>query len=88
MAQVTFTVLFIPDIIPDITCGHCERAITKVLLPIDGVQRVVVDVSIYRARVDYDPARVDIARMTAILAEEGYPIAGIAAADDHPETTG
>jgi copper chaperone CopZ len=83
MAQVTFTVLFIPDI----TCGHCERAVTRVLLPVEGVQRVVVDVSTYRARVDYDPARVDVARMTAILAEAGYPIAGIATADDQPETT-
>lgn len=84
MAQVTFTILFIPDI----TCGHCERAISRVLLPVDGVHHVVVDVSTYRARVDYDPARVDVARMTAILAEAGYPIAGIATADDQPETTG
>lgn len=77
MAQVTFTILFIPDI----TCGHCERAISRVLLPVDGVHHVVVDVSTYRAR-------VDVARMTAILAEAGYPIAGIATADDQPETTG
>lgn len=84
MTQVTFTVFFIPDI----TCGHCERVIAKVLSSVDGVQRVAVDASTRRAWVDYDPLRVEVARLTAILTQAGYPVAGIAVADDQPATTG
>lgn len=73
MAQVTLaqTVLSVPDI----TCGHCERAITAALSPVEGVGRVAVDIPAKRVRVDYDPARVDVQRMTAILAKEEYPVA-------------
>ena len=71
--------------VPDITCGHCEQVITQALAPVEGVQRVAVDIPTRQVRVDYDPARVGVEQMTAILAEEEYPSAGIATADDQPE---
>lgn len=73
--------------VPDITCDHCERVITKALTPVEGVQRVAVDIPARQVRVDYDPARVDVDRMTAILAEEEYPVAGIAPANSQAEAT-
>jgi len=66
--------------VPDITCGHCERAITAALGYLAGVERVAVDIPARRVRVAYDPARVDLAGMTAVLAEEGYPVASAAPA--------
>ena len=83
MAQSAFarTVLTVPDI----SCGHCAQVITKALAPIEGVERVAVDVPARQVRVDYDPDRVDVGRMTAVLAEEEYPVAGVATAEGQPE---
>lgn len=82
MAQATLaqTVLSVPDI----SCGHCERVITTALAPVAGVERVAVNIPAKQVRVDYDPTRVDVTRMTAILAEEEYPVAP-AASDGQPE---
>ncbi len=68
-----------------ISCGHCERVITDALTPVAGVQRVIVDIPARQVRVEYDPSRVRIERMTTILAEEEYPVAAITTADDPSE---
>jgi len=75
-ATVTRTVLNVPDI----TCGHCERVITQALAPVDGVETVAVDIPAKQVRVDHDPARADVDRITAILAEEEYPVTSAAPA--------
>jgi copper chaperone CopZ len=68
---VTQTVLSVPDI----SCDHCARTVTNALTPLAGVERVAVDVPAKRVTVDYDPVRVDVAKMSAVLAEEDYPVA-------------
>lgn len=64
--------------VPDISCAHCERAITSALGDLAGVERVAVDIPAKQVRVAYDPARVDLDDVTAVLAEEGYPVAAAA----------
>ena len=66
--------------VPDITCGHCELVITAAIAPVDGVEGVAVDIRAKQVRVDHDPARVDVDRLTAILAEEEYSVASAASA--------
>jgi len=66
--------------VPDISCEHCERAITGALQPVEGVQSVNVDISGRQVRVDYDPTTVSVDRMKEILAEEDYPVASVTAA--------
>jgi copper chaperone len=61
--------------VPDISCDHCARTVTNALSPLEGVERVAVDVPAKRVTVDYDPARVDVAKMSAVLADEDYPVA-------------
>jgi copper chaperone len=61
--------------VPDISCDHCARTVTNALSPLEGVARVAVDVPAKRVTVEYDPARVDIAKMSAVLADEDYPVA-------------
>lgn len=78
MIQTTFNVFFVPDI----TCGHCEQVITKALMSVEGVERVAVDIPARHVQVDYDPARVDVERMTAILADEDYPVERIVTSDE------
>ena len=66
--------------VPDISCEHCERAISGALQPVEGVQSVNVDISGRQVRVDYDPTTVSVDRMKEILAEEDYPVASVTAA--------
>jgi len=63
--------------VPDISCEHCERAIKEALEPIAGVQLVDVDIPAKKVRVDYDEARVTIARIKAAVEEEEYPVAAV-----------
>ncbi|MFN0073909.1 MAG: heavy-metal-associated domain-containing protein [Chloroflexota bacterium] len=64
--------------VPDISCEHCEHAITQALTPIEGVQLVQVDIPAKSVTVTYDAASVSVDTFKAILAEEDYPVAGVA----------
>ncbi|MGD9893989.1 MAG: heavy-metal-associated domain-containing protein [Dehalococcoidia bacterium] len=64
--------------IPDISCEHCERAITGALTPVEGIEAVAVDIPAKQVRVSFDDNRVDIDQMKEILAEEEYPVASAA----------
>jgi copper chaperone len=68
MTSVTLTV-------PDISCEHCERAITAALIPVKGVAGVMVDIPAKQVHLTYDSAVVNIDRVEAVLAEEDYPVA-------------
>jgi len=61
--------------VPDISCEHCERAITNALSPVAGVRHVAVDIPGKAVNVSYDDTLVDVNRMKEILAEEEYPVA-------------
>jgi copper chaperone len=64
--------------VPDISCEHCERTITKALQPVEGVRTVNVDIPTKQVRVDYDEAHVNVEKMKQILQEEDYPVESIA----------
>lgn len=66
--------------VPDISCEHCERAITGALTPVGGIQSVAVDIPAKQVRVSYDDAQVGIDQMKEILAEEEYPVESTAGA--------
>ena len=66
--------------VPDISCDHCERAITGALTPVDGVRSVAVDIPAKRVRVEYDEQQVTVDQMKEILAEEDYPVESAATA--------
>ncbi|MBX5490781.1 MAG: heavy-metal-associated domain-containing protein [Chloroflexi bacterium] len=67
MAQTILTV-------PNISCHHCEAAITRALTPLEGVRQVAVDIPRKEVRVEYDEGRVSLARLQEVLAEEEYPV--------------
>ena len=64
--------------VPDISCEHCERAITGALAPVEGVEQVKVEIPTKRVRVQYDEGKVDVDQMKGILAEEDYPVESVA----------
>jgi copper chaperone CopZ len=71
MAQATL-------VVPDISCEHCEHAITSALTPVTGVRSVRVDIPERLVRLDYDEAAVSLDQVKEILAEEDYPVESIA----------
>ena len=70
LAQTTLSV-------PEISCAHCEQTVTNALTALAGVEQVAVDLPSKTVRVAYDPARVDVERMAAVLADEDYPVAAM-----------
>jgi copper chaperone CopZ len=63
--------------VPDISCEHCERAITNALTPISGVRTVNVDIPGKQVRVDYDESQVSVDQMKDVLQEEDYPVESV-----------
>jgi copper chaperone len=63
--------------VPDISCEHCEHAITEALSPVAGVQRVAVNIENKEVTVAYDEDAVDLDRLQEILKEEDYPVQSV-----------
>ena len=63
MSTVTFSV-------PDMTCAHCERAVSDELLAVPGVASVEVDLETKLVAVHGDP--LDEAALRAAVGEAGY----------------
>ena len=63
--------------VPDISCEHCQRAITGALSPVAGVQSVEVDIPTRKVTVEYDPSVVTVDRFKDLLAEEEYPVESV-----------
>lgn len=59
--------------VPDLSCGHCARAVTEAVQAIDPQAKVEVDLSTRQVRVDSSLARPQV---QAALTEAGYPPSG------------
>jgi len=57
-------------IIPNISCGHCARTITDVIMDLDPLASVEVDIARHTAKVG---STVDLALISARLTANGYP---------------
>jgi copper chaperone len=64
--------------VPDISCEHCERAITEALAPVEGVRDVRVDIPAKQVRVEYDETVVNLNKLREVLQEEDYPVESVA----------
>ena len=54
------------------TCGHCERAVTRAVLQIDPQAQVKIDRTAHRVEVQSTQPRDAVAKA---IAEEGYQVA-------------
>jgi copper chaperone CopZ len=61
--------------IDGMSCGHCVRAVDRVLTSVPGVQVEQVDIG--SAVVAYDPAVVKPEQITEAISEEGYEVRGM-----------
>jgi len=53
------------------TCGHCEKAVTKALLTLDAQAKVVIDRLQNKVQVDSEKNRSALAQA---MTEEGYRV--------------
>lgn len=53
------------------TCGHCEKAVTKALLSLDAQAKVVIDRTHNNVQVDSEKPREALAQA---IADEGYRV--------------
>ncbi|MFN8109202.1 MAG: heavy metal-associated domain-containing protein [Thermoleophilia bacterium] len=60
-------------VVPDISCGHCKRAIEEAVRPLEGVHEADVDVEQRTVTVRLDhPER--LATVVAAITDEGYTV--------------
>lgn len=71
METVQETVLSVPDI----SCGHCVKAINEALNELPGVEAVTTDIPTKTVHLRYDPSQVSMATVEAALDEAGYAVA-------------
>jgi copper chaperone len=60
--------------VPEVSCGHCVKAITEELQPISGVSRVEVDVDTKLVTVEHDGSVTD-AQLRSGIEAAGFDIA-------------
>lgn len=53
------------------TCGHCEKAVTKALLALDPQAKIVIDRTVNKVEVDSTQPRDALQHA---IAEEGYRV--------------
>jgi copper chaperone CopZ len=70
MTRVTLSV-------PEISCEHCEHAITEALTPVQGVQAIQVDIPARTVQLDFDEGQLSLDKVKEILQEEDYPVAAV-----------
>ena len=61
--------------VQNMTCGSCSRKISGALAGMKGLGNIDVDVDGGRVRVEFDPSRLDPARVTDVISGAGFPSA-------------
>lgn len=55
--------------LPDMTCGHCVRTVTKTVQAVDAQAKLEIDLPTHRVRIDSSREREAFAKA---LTDEGY----------------
>ena len=57
---------------PDISCEHCQHAIEGAVGKMEGVNNVKVDIPTKTVHVNYNPQKVNVAKIEEVLDDIGY----------------
>ena len=60
--------------VPDISCGHCVNTIQTSLGQLEGVASVAASAETKQVDLAFDPNKVSLEKIEAVLDEEGYPV--------------
>jgi copper chaperone len=60
---------------PDISCEHCVATVQKAVGALPGVDSVSASADTKDIAISFDPGKVSVDQIAAVLDEEGYPVA-------------
>jgi copper ion binding protein len=60
--------------VPEISCGHCKSAIEATVSPLDGVDRVEVQIDTSTVELDYDGTDVTLTTIVTAIEDVGYEV--------------
>ena len=60
---------------PDISCAHCVMTIKEEVGELPGVASVEANEATKRVEISFDPNRVSLEQIEAVMDEAGYPVA-------------
>jgi copper ion binding protein len=59
---------------PDISCSHCVATVQKAVSALPGVKSVTASEETKLVNVSFDPAKVDLDKISEVLDDVGYPV--------------
>ena len=59
---------------PDISCEHCQHAIEGAVGKMEGISSVRVDIPTKSVHISYDPQKVTLDKIEAVMDDEGYTV--------------
>jgi len=60
--------------VPEISCGHCKSSIEAAVTPLDGVDRVEVQIEAQTVEVDFDGRDETLATIVTAIEDVGYAV--------------
>ena len=60
--------------VPEISCGHCKSSIEGAVSPLDGVDKVEVNIEDRTVGLDYDGTDATFDTIVAAIEEQGYDV--------------
>jgi copper chaperone len=60
--------------VPEISCGHCRSSIEAAVSPLDGVDRVEVQIDERTVQFDYDGTDATLTTIVAAIEAVGYEV--------------
>ena len=60
--------------VPEISCGHCKSSIEAAVSPLDGVDRVEVQIDERTVQFDYDGTDATLTTIVAAIEDVGYEV--------------
>jgi copper chaperone len=59
---------------PDISCGHCVMTVQNSVGQLEGVKSVSASAETKQINLEFDPSKVSLDKIAAVLDDEGYPV--------------
>ncbi|MGB9359285.1 MAG: copper ion binding protein [Acidimicrobiia bacterium] len=60
--------------VPEISCGHCKSSIEAAVAPLDGVDRVEVQIEAQTVEFEYDGTDATLATVVTAIEDVGYEV--------------
>jgi copper chaperone len=60
--------------VPEISCGHCKQSIEAAVAPLEGVDRVEVQIEAQTVEFDFDGSDETLAAIVTAIEDVGYAV--------------